>query len=682
MAAVQRQPAPRGFRSLASTLISSIAGAGALCTLVVATLQIALTYHEHRQNFESEVRSIARINVPLLSVNLWDIEPDAIHRQLQLIAERPQIAYVRVEAVTGQQFESGSVKRRGDKGTVNLDIPYPGGKPGFLGTLQLAPNVDHLYRALVVDVLRLLAGFALLIGLICIVAAVILRRQLQLPMQHIADFAASLTPTQLTRPLILQRPARRSRDEIDEVADGFRVLQDDVRRHVEELDQLVAQRTAELEGANARLESRTRDLARSVGELRALGEISQTINSTLELETVLTTIVAKAVQLSETDAGAIYVCDEASNEFRLRATHGMSEDLIATLKQSGVGAGDSAIARAGAQRTPVQVTDLQEGYASPAQEIVLQAGYRALLVVPLLGPEGIVGALVVRRQTPGAFPQYTIDLLQTFADHSVVAIHNARLFQQIQAKSEELDAASRHKSEFLANMSHELRTPLNAIINITELLLEDAHDLKRDDEVEPLERVGRAGRHLLTLINDILDLSKIEAGRMEIHPAPVAIGSLVADVATTIRSIAERNHNHLIVHCGDDVGIVQADPTRLRQSLLNLVSNAAKFTEHGSITISAKRERRGAGDWLALSVSDTGIGMTPEQVARLFGDFAQADSSIARRFGGTGLGLAISRRYCRMMGGDITVASEFGRGSTFTISLPVEGVERSEDATE
>jgi len=261
-----------------------------------------------------------------------------------------------------------------------------------------------------------------------------------------------------------------------------------------------------------------------------------------------------------------------------------------------------------------------------------------------------------------------------------VAIHNARLFQQIQAKSEELDTVSRHKSEFLANMSHELRTPLNAIINVTELLLEDAHDLKRDDEVEPLERVGRAGRHLLALINDILDLSKIEAGKMEIHPEPVAVGSLVADVATTIRSIAERNHNQLIVHCGDDVGIVQADPTRLRQSLLNLASNAAKFTEHGSITISAVRERRAAGDWLALSICDTGIGMTPEQIARLFGDFVQADSSIARRFGGTGLGLAISRRFCRMMGGDITVASELGRGSTFTINLPAEGVEHSENA--
>ena len=215
MTDVQRRSAPRRFRPLANTLIRSIATAGALCTLAVATLQIALTYREQRQNFEAEVRSIARVNVPLLSVNLWDIEPDAIRRQLQLIAERPQIAYAKLEAVTGQHFESGNPPRRDDPRTVLLDIPYPEGKPGRLGTLQLIPNVEHLYTTLIGDALRLLAAFGLLIGLICIVTSVILRRQLQLPMQHIADFAASLTPNELTRPLTLQRPPRRSRDEID-----------------------------------------------------------------------------------------------------------------------------------------------------------------------------------------------------------------------------------------------------------------------------------------------------------------------------------------------------------------------------------------------------------------------------------------------------------------------------------
>ncbi len=485
MTDVQKRSTPRRFRSLANTLIRSIAVAGALCTLAVATLQIALTYREHRRNFEAEVRSIARVNVPLLSVNLWDIEPDAIRRQLQLIAERPQIAYVALEAATGQRFESGSASRRGDAGTVILDIPYPEGKPGRLGTLQLVPNVEHLYTVLVGEVLRVLGAFGLLIGLICIVTSVILRRQLQLPMQHIADFAASLTPNELTRPLTLQRPPGRSRDEIDEVADGFRLLQADIRNHVDRLDQLVAQRTAELE-----------------------------------------------------------------------------------------------------------------------------------------------------------------------------------------AKSAELEAASAHKSQFLANMSHELRTPLNAIIGVSEMLLEDARDLERKDAVEPLERILRAAQHLLALINDILDLSKIDAGKMEVHLESVDPAPLIEEIAATIRPLAEKNGNRVEVDRAIDLGPVHADSKRLRQALLNLASNAAKFTDSGTIRIAGGRASENGRDWTVLSVSDTGIGMTAQQVSRLFQDFVQADTSTTRKYGGTGLGLAISRRLCRMMGGDITVESAPGRGSTFTIRLP------------
>ncbi len=255
MQAGSENPGPRRFRPLANSLIQSIVAAGALCALVMAVLQIAFTFHEQRKNFEAEVRSIASINVPLLSINLWDIEPDAIRRQLRLLSERPQVAHVRLEAVSGQEFESGNAARRGAERTVTLDVPYPAGKPGRLGTLQISPNIEHLYSTLARDVLRALAGFALLTGLICFVVAVILRRQLQLPMQRIAAFAASLKPAELTMPLELQRPRRGWRDEIDDVADGFRVLQDEVRIHVEELDQLVAKRTSELNDANARLEA-------------------------------------------------------------------------------------------------------------------------------------------------------------------------------------------------------------------------------------------------------------------------------------------------------------------------------------------------------------------------------------------------------------------------------------------
>ena len=265
-----------------------------------------------------------------------------------------------------------------------------------------------------------------------------------------------------------------------------------------------------------------------------------------------------------------------------------------------------------------------------------------------------------------------VTLLQTFAAQSVLAIQNARLFQEIQEKGQQLEAASQHKSQFLANMSHELRTPLNAIIGVSEMLLEDAHDLKREDEVEPLERVLRAARHLLALINDILDLSKVEAGKVELHLESFSVAALIEDVVKTIQPLADKNGNRIAANCASGIGMMQADQTRVRQALLNLTSNAVKFTERGTVTIDVQRRSEREREWIIMAVSDTGIGMTAEQMGRLFQDFVQADASTTRKYGGTGLGLAISRRFCQMMDGDITVESEVGRGSTFTIRLPAE----------
>ena len=241
-----------------------------------------------------------------------------------------------------------------------------------------------------------------------------------------------------------------------------------------------------------------------------------------------------------------------------------------------------------------------------------------------------------------------------------------------QRAEDALKLASQHKSQFLANMSHELRTPLNAIIGITEMLQEDARDSNREDEFEPLDRVVRAARHLLALINDILDLSKIEAGKMDLHVESFAIAPVVQDVVNTVGTLAAKNENSLRLECPPEIGSMCADQTRIRQALLNLASNAAKFTEKGTITISVSRTVAETGDWIVFSVADTGIGLTAEQKGRLFQDFVQADASTTRKYGGTGLGLAISRRFCQMMGGDITVESEPGQGSTFTIRLPAE----------
>ena len=291
-----------------------------------------------------------------------------------------------------------------------------------------------------------------------------------------------------------------------------------------------------------------------------------------------------------------------------------------------------------------------------------------MLVVPLLRADQIVGALVVRRKVPGEFPKSTVELLRTFADQSVLAIQNARLFRETEEKSRELLKASQHKSQFLANMSHELRTPLNAIIGVSEMLREDAEAAKED--TEPLDRVLGAGRHLLALINDILDLSKIEAGRMELHLDSFALAPLIEDVAKTIEPMAAKNSNRVSVNCDAAIGTMHADQMRLRQALLNLLSNANKFTERGTITIDARQGQENGREWIKLAVTDSGIGMTPEQMGKLFQEFSQVSSATASKYGGTGLGLAISRRFCQMMSGDITVESEPGHGSTFTIRLP------------
>jgi signal transduction histidine kinase len=239
---------------------------------------------------------------------------------------------------------------------------------------------------------------------------------------------------------------------------------------------------------------------------------------------------------------------------------------------------------------------------------------------------------------------------------------------EIESRRVAAEQARTHLTHFLANMSHELRTPLNSIIGVSEMLREDAEALMQD--TEPLDRVLGAARHLLALINDILDLSKIEAGRMELHLEPFPLVPVIKDVARTIEPMAMKIGNRLAIDCPVDMGTIHADQTRFRQSLLNLASNANKFTEKGTVTIAAHQAQEDGREWIILAVADTGIGMTPEQMGKLFQEFSQASSATASKYGGTGLGLAISKRFCQMMGGDITVKSEPGRGSTFTIRLP------------
>jgi signal transduction histidine kinase len=293
-----------------------------------------------------------------------------------------------------------------------------------------------------------------------------------------------------------------------------------------------------------------------------------------------------------------------------------------------------------------------------------------VLGVPLLREGSPIGVIALSRPIVRPFTEKQIELVSTFADQAVIAIENVGLFDEIQDKSRQLQMASEHKSQFVSNMSHELRTPLNAIIGLTDMLVTNAARFGTEKALEPLRRVNAAGTHLLSLINEVLDLSKIEAGKLELNPEPVDLARLVDEVVGTAGQLADKNKNRLIVEAKENLCALTADPMRLKQILLNLLSNACKFTKEGEVKLAACKVSNGSS-FVEFAVSDTGIGMTAEQQqAKLFEEFSQADATTAQRFGGTGLGLAITRKLARMMGGDVTVASESGKGSVFTLRLP------------
>jgi GAF domain-containing protein/anti-sigma regulatory factor (Ser/Thr protein kinase) len=418
------------------------------------------------------------------------------------------------------------------------------------------------------------------------------------------------------------------------------------------------------------LRQRTGDLARSVDELRALGDVSQAVNSTLDLATVLSTIVTRAVQLSGTDAGTIYEFDK-QNELRLRSNYGMSEELINDLRNQHLGLNEPIIEEAVSSLEPAQTEDILTVPLTPARDILLRAGYRAVLIVPLLGRDHVIGVLAVRRKAPGAFPQNTVDLLKTFAAQSVLAIQNAHLFTELDEKSRQLEIASQHKSQFLANMSHELRTPLNAILGYTELILDNIYGETSDKMREVLERLQANGKHLLGLINDVLDLSKIEAGQLTLDLADYSLTDVVHTVVTAVESLAAGKKLSLTTVAALNLPIGHGDERRLAQVLLNLVGNAIKFTDKGEVAIEATT----SDGSFTVAVRDTGPGIAPSDQGKIFEEFQQADNSATKRKGGTGLGLSIAKRIIAMHGGRIWVESDVGKGSTFAFTIPVK-VER------
>jgi signal transduction histidine kinase len=414
---------------------------------------------------------------------------------------------------------------------------------------------------------------------------------------------------------------------------------------------------------NARLFEEVRARNR---DLTALSEVGRAVSSTLDLKMVLKTVVERAVELSGTDAGSIFYYRPESGRFELGETTGFDEEVIARFRKLDIAAGQTGLGEAISRREPLQVQDIMKRSSNALRDAALEAGLRAGLIVPLLGSEGALGALVLQRRNTGEFSPSVVSLMQSFADQSAIALENARLFEEIAKKSRELEIASQHKSQFVANMSHELRTPLAAVLGYAELMQEGFYEPQGPKSLDALTRIRSNGKHLLGLINTVLDIAKIESGQFSLNMAEYAIDSMVETVRAATESLAETKKLSLKTEVAKSLPIALGDEQRLTQVLLNLVGNAIKFTDAGEVRVTA----RATNDHFAVSVADTGPGIPEQERTRIFEHFHQVDSSLTKAKGGTGLGLAISKQIVEMHGGRIWVESTLGKGSTFQMELP------------
>lgn len=535
-------------------------------------------------------------------------------------------------------------------------------KKNIISKILIVMSREKVKKQAIFQIYGTIALLILNIAAIWLTSIFITRRYISTPLQKLQASASLIAQGDLETFV-----DKSSSDEIGTLAQHL----DDMRRAIKRLFTELSESKIKIEGHSRTLEQkvelRTKELARSVEELKALGEVSQAVSSTLDIEKVLTSIVRHAVQLSNTDAGTIYEFDETEQIFIPRINYGLNAEFIDTLREYRLRVGDkTVIGQAAKNRAPNQVPDLLNVPGYPLQSIK-EAGYRALLAFPLLRENRLIGGLVVRRKTSGEFPPPVVEMLQTFAAQSVVAIHNARLFREIEHKGQELEIANKHKSEFLANMSHELRTPLNAIIGYSELIIDNIYGEVPEKIRGVLERVEKNGRHLLGLINDVLDLSKIEAGRLTLSLNDYSIQDTIQTAITSVEALAVEKNLDLKVIVPKSLEKGKGDEQRIAQVILNLLGNAIKFTKQGEVKVEAAL----SNGFFLISVTDTGIGLSDVDQEKIFKEFQQADGSSTRVKGGTGLGLSISKKIVEMHGGQIGVESALGEGSRFWFMLPI-----------
>ncbi len=497
-------------------------------------------------------------------------------------------------------------------------------------------------------------GWLLALGvLLAVLAGGLMARHMVVPIRALQVGAQQIQASEFGH-----RLAVRTGDEIEDLADYFNRMADQLQGSYGRLEQKVAERT--------------RDLAQSVSELKALEEIGRAVASSLDTKSVLATIVTRAVELTQVDASAIYSYDESRDVFELAEACALDASFQDAVRAIRINSDDSVMGVSAKQREPVCIPDLADAPNYALRDLTLSAGFRSLLVVPLLGQDEILGALVLQRRAAGDFPASAIGLMRTFAHQSVLAMSNARLFREVEQKGRELAIANDHKAQFFANMSHELRTPLNGMLGFSELLVDGLYGGLPDKAVEVLGRIQKDGKHLLGLINDVLDISKIDANQLKLSLDDYSMQAVVESVVGSTGSLARAKAIEVKTVIPSDLPIGRGDERRLTQVLLNIVGNAIKFTDTGSVEIRVKA----VNGHFTIAVQDTGPGIAPEDQTRIFEEFQQVDNSSTRQKGGTGLGLSIARRLVKVHGGDIGVQSTPGVGTTFKIVVPVSVTEQ------
>jgi signal transduction histidine kinase/ActR/RegA family two-component response regulator len=423
------------------------------------------------------------------------------------------------------------------------------------------------------------------------------------------------------------------------------------------------------------LESRGAELSDKVEQLEALREVDEAVGSSLDLDEVLERIVTNAVRLTNlgfgditlsTEGGSILEYEEATDSFYVRGRYGSSPALWERLRDITIDRKSSVIGQAALADQPLEIPDLGAVARDDFLDTIFQGGWRSVLAVPMIAGDEMIGVLVIRRRGTGDFPPDVVELLETFASQSALAIVNARLYRELETQSRALEIASNHKSEFLASMSHELRTPLNAVIGFSEVLLERTFGEINERQEEYLRDIWNSGRHLLALLNEILDLSKVEAGQMVLDPNIFSVASALEYTLAMVRERAAAHAITISVDIADDVGEIEADELRLKQVVLNLLHNAVKFTPDGG-SVSLRANRKDAE--LVVTVTDTGIGIPPEDQEKIFDSFQQGGRGPAREEG-TGLGLTLCRKIVALFGGRMWLDSKVGEGSTFGFAIP------------